>query len=455
MSMILNGLSGALAAQAALNTTSQNVANAMTPGYTRQGVLLGSLETPQGGAGVQVSALLRFADGYKSLQLWQAASNLGQYQAGQPYLNQLEQVMSDDTANINRGVDQFFAALNAASVQPESGPLREQVITAADGLVKRFDSLQRLFANQQNSVNAQREAVVGQMNTLTREIALLNRQISAGRSAGLNDAGLQDARDEKIKSLSTLVGVQVVDQPDGAKSISLRGGQPLVVGSDAAALATDGPGQLSLSFASTAFKLSDTGQGGQLGGLADLQAQVLTPMKTSVQELAQGLAKLVNDQLAAGYAPPATGPGKPLFDTSGGVLKLAPLAASELAFSASPTVSGNSGNLSKLVALKGQGVTLTRFDTQGQATGSETVVVGDVFTQLIGRLGVASQLNQSAQKTAQNVRDQAEENWKSSSGVNTDEEAINLMQYQQMYQANMKVVAVANQLFDSTLAMLG
>lgn len=130
MSIILNGLTGALAAQAALNATSQNVANAMTPGYTRQGVLLGSLETPRGGAGVQVSALLRFSDGYKNLQLWQATSNLGQYKAGQAYLTQLEQVMSDDTANINEGIDQFFAALNAASVQPESGPLREAVITA-------------------------------------------------------------------------------------------------------------------------------------------------------------------------------------------------------------------------------------------------------------------------------------------------------------------------------------
>jgi len=53
------------------------------------------------------------------------------------------------------------------------------------------------------------------------------------------------------------------------------------------------------------------------------------------------------------------------------------------------------------------------------------------------------------------VRNQAEESWKSTSGVNTDEEAINLMQYQQMYQANMKVIAVANELFDSTLALLG
>ncbi|WAC75560.1 flagellar hook-associated protein FlgK [Roseateles sp. SL47] len=455
MSIILNGLTGALAAQAALNATSQNVANAMTPGYTRQGVLLGSLQTPQGGSGVQVSSLLRFSDGYKNLQLWQATSSLGQYKAGQAYLTQLEQVMSDDTANINEGIDQFFAALNAASVQPESGPLREAVITAADGLVKRFDSLQQLLANQQTTIESQRQGVVSQVNTLTQDIALLNKQIAAGRSAGLNDAGLQDARDEKIKALSDLVSVQVVDTPDGAKSVSLKGGQPLVVGADAATLATDGPGQLKIQFASTQFTFSDVGLGGQLGGLADLQQQVLKPMATTISELALGLGNAFNTQLAAGFAPPAATPGQPLFDTSSGRLKLTGLAAADLAFSSSATVSGDSGNLTALVGLKHQTLTLTTFDPKGNASGTSAVVLGDVFTQLVGKLGVASSLNQASQTTATTVRDQAEENWKSSSGVNTDEEAISLMQYQQMYQANMKVVAVANQLFDSTLAMLG
>ncbi|UXH76878.1 flagellar hook-associated protein FlgK [Roseateles amylovorans] len=455
MSLLLNGLTGALAAQAALGATSQNVANAMTPGYTRQGVLLGSLQTPQGGAGVQVSALLRFSDGYKNLQLWQATSQLGQYSAGQAYLTQLEQVMSDDTSNINQGVDQFFAALNAVSVQPESGPLREAVITAADALVKRFDSLQQLFANQQTAIANQREGVIGQANALTQDIALLNKQITSGRSAGVSDAGLQDARDEKIKALSALVGVQVVETPDGAKSVSLRGGQPLVVGADAATLATDGAQSLKIQFASTSFKLSDVGLGGQLGGLADLQQQILAPIQTTVAELATGIGNAVNTQLAAGFAPPAATPGQPLFDTTGGRLTLTNLRAADLAFSSSPTISGDSGNLTALVALKNKPLTLTTFDTQGRVTGTANVVMGDAFTQLVGKLGVASSLNQASQSTATTVRDQAEENWKSSSGVNSDEEAISLMQYQQMYQANMKVVAVANQLFDSTLAMLG
>ncbi len=83
------------------------------------------------------------------------------------------------------------------------------------------------------------------------------------------------------------------------------------------------------------------------------------------------------------------------------------------------------------------------------------MLIGDADTQLVGKLGMDSQQNQSLLTTAETVRLQAEENWKSTSGVNADEEAINLLEFQKMYQANMKVISVANTLFDSTLAMMG
>jgi flagellar hook-associated protein 1 FlgK len=165
MSMINNALSGANAAQAALNTTSQNIANVATPGYTRQGVQLRSMQAVAGGPnaagnGVQVNSLIRFADSYKSLQMWKAASEVGRYDAAKPYLNQLESVMSDDTSNINNALDGFFASLNAASVQPDSASLRSQVLTAADTLVRRISSQQQLFTTQQNAMRDQRDAAV-------------------------------------------------------------------------------------------------------------------------------------------------------------------------------------------------------------------------------------------------------------------------------------------------------
>jgi flagellar hook-associated protein 1 FlgK len=73
----------------------------------------------------------------------------------------------------------------------------------------------------------------------------------------------------------------------------------------------------------------------------------------------------------------------------------------------------------------------------------------------VGKLGIDSQQNQSQLATATTIRQSSEDDWKSTSAVNTDEEAINLVEFQNMYQANMKVIAVANTLFDSTLQMFG
>jgi flagellar hook-associated protein 1 FlgK len=80
------------------------------------------------------------------------------------------------------------------------------------------------------------------------------------------------------------------------------------------------------------------------------------------------------------------------------------------------------------------------------------VLIGDADTQLVGKLGTDSQQNQSLMATADTIRRQAEDDWKSTSSVNKDEEAINLVEYQSMYQANMKVITMANTLFDSVLA---
>jgi flagellar hook-associated protein 1 FlgK len=459
MSIINNALSGSLAAQTALNATSQNIANVMTPGYTRQGALLTTVIARQPGAlsagdGVQVPSLIRFSDGYKSLQMWQSASSLASYTVPQPYLTQLEQVMGDDTSSINSGLDAFFGALNAASVEPSSSPLRQQVITAADALSQRFNSLSQVLANQRTSVSQQRTTVVAQVNTITSDIAELNQKIALTQATGVNPSGLMDARDQKIDALASLVAVQVVDQPDGTRSVTLRSGQPLVVGATGATLSAvgnpDGSQTLKVQFASETFTLGSGNLGGQLGGLDDFENKVLVPLRQSVTDMASELATKVNTQLAAGYALDGTA-GGPLFvfnpASSTSLLSVTPgMVAQDLGFSSDPTKPGNSDNLLALIDLKNQPISVTSLGT---------VLLGDANTQLIGKLGMDSQQNQASLATATTVRNQAEESWKSTSGVNSDEEAINLMQFQQMYQANMKVIAVANELFDSTLAMMG
>ncbi len=456
MSIAYNALSGALAAQAALNTTSQNLANMQTQGYTRQGVLLSAIgpdaASKSAGNGVQLTSLLRFSDSYKTQQLWRSNSTLGEHTQVQPYLTQMETVMSNDKSSLSNGIDSFFSALNAAAGDPTSTPLRQQVVTAADSMSQQFNSIFNVTSNQLTSVYQQQTAILPQLNQSLSGIAALNDQIAAASSLGTNTSALVDQRDQLIDNVSSQVAVSVTDNSDGSRSVSLENGQPLVVGNIASNVFYDTSGGapvLTVKFAQTQFVADDTKVGGQLGGLASYQANVLKPLQQSISDIAGQMASKVNAQLAAGFDA-AGNPGGPLLQfnpaSATGLLEVTNgIQANDLAFSSDGTP-GDSGNLQQLIDIKNQPVTLTSIGS---------VLLGDADTQLVGKLGIDSQQNQAQLGTATTVRQQAEDDWKSTSAVNQDEEAINLVEYQKMYQANMKVISVANTLFDATLSMFG
>jgi flagellar hook-associated protein 1 FlgK len=458
MTVIDNALTGAFAAQVALATTSQNVANVMTPGYTRQGVALASVQPLQGGvrspgSGVSVQSITRFSDAYKVQQLWSSAANLGQSSVSQPYFTQLEQVMGDDTSSISGGLDNFFGALNAASVDPTSNPLRQQVIASANSLAQRFNSLTQVLTSQRTAVFQQRSSMVQQISTLTADIASFNQQIVAAQGTGANTSGLVDARDQKIDELSGLVSVQVVRQPDGSDSVSLSGGQPLVIGNLAgtmtATVNASGSQNMAVQFATQSFAVTSSQAGGQLGGLGAYETGTLIPFMQVISGMAQQFSSAMNTQLTAGYDLNGA-PGATLFTFTAtgvtGTLSVNPsITGDQLAFSSNPATPGNSDNLQTIIALQASLVSLPPLGA---------VSLSDAMTQLVGLLGTQSQQNQTALSTAQTVRDQADSTWKSTSGVNSDEEAANLVQYQQMYQANMKVISVANTLLQSTLDII-
>jgi flagellar hook-associated protein 1 FlgK len=456
MSILNNALSGAVASQVALSAASQNIANLQTKGYTRQSAVLAAVAPATGtrgaGNGVQVTSLMRFSDNYKTQQLWSSNSELGAYSQNQTYLTQLEKVMGDDTASVSSGVDQFFTALNAVAADPSSAPLRQQVVTGASLMSQRFNSLNTVFNAQLQSIRQQRSSLVDSANSNITSIATLNAQIANANATGSNPSALIDKRDQAIDSLSSLMALDVSDQPDGTRDVSLKSGQSLVLGGIAGKLSVGGgiDQTFTLDVAGSTFALEPTTAGGQLGGLSSYLQNTLQPLQQGVADMAQSIADKVNTQLGAGYT--STGAtGTPLFTyTPGSTSTMLQVASgfetTDLAFSSDPAAPGDTGNLQQLVAIQRQPITVT---------GLGSVTISDADTQLVGRLAVDSQQNNGALTTAQSLRDQATSDWQSTSGVNQDEEAVNLVEYQNMYQANMKVISVANALFDATLQMMG
>ncbi|WP_232438356.1 flagellar hook-associated protein FlgK [Burkholderia ubonensis] len=438
------GLSGTLAAQAGLNTAARNTANLLTPGYTRQGVLL----TARVGGGVDATSLIRFADQYKIQQKWTSNADYGRYGVAESYYTQLEGVMGLGDGSLKAGMDAFFGSLTELGADVTNVALRGQVIQSADGLAKRFNSLQQALRAQADGARQQSVATANEINSLTESIAALNRQIAASSAAGATPSELIDRRDQAIDRLAGLADVRVVPQPNGALDVELANGLPLVSGSETAkievATQSDGTFTLSLEFSDTRYPVDGAQLGGALGGLSAFVDDVLMPQMEAIRTLAGELAGQVNAQLAAGYGMSGE-PGEALFDfdAATGELRVRPIAPEALGLSSDPAEPGNGGNLAKLIELQRATIELPGFGE---------VALGDAYTTLVGKVGSQSQQNQTSLAMAAEIRKQSENAWLATSGVNMDEEAVGIAEFMQVYSANMKVISVANELFEATIA---
>ncbi|WP_175885446.1 flagellar hook-associated protein FlgK [Burkholderia sp. BCC0044] len=437
------GLSGALAARAALDTSARNTANLQTAGYTRQGVLL----TSRVGGGVDVNSVIRFGDHYKTQQKWAAHGAVGQHGAAQPYFRQLEEVMGLEDGSVKSSMDKFFGALDEVSADVTNSALRQQVLMAAGGMATSFNNLQQMMRGQLDTLRQQSAAAAEQINGLSRTIADLNRLVADAQATGGAPSELIDQRDHAIDQLAALADIRTVRQPDGTLDVSLAGGTPLVasnqIGKIGVDTRADGTFAVRLELGGTQYPLDGAKVGGSLGGLATFARDTLLPQMEAVRALASEIADSVNRQLTAGFDMKGS-PGAALFtfDSATGRLAVNEMKPEALGFSGDRTASGNSDNLLKLIGLRTLRIELPGF---GETS------LGDAYTLLVGKLGAQSQQNQSNLAMAADVRRQSEAAWLELSGVSMDEEAVNVSEARQVYAANMKVISVAKELFDATI----
>lgn len=447
------GYSGVRASQIALSATGQNIANVNTPGFSRLAPELHSLSGQTAssiGGGVQVSSIRRLSNDFQNQQLWRASTEKNYYGTSQQYLTALEGLIDSEGSSVSVGLDNFYAALSEASSTPESIALRQQILSEAKQLAQRFNGLNANIDTQLGALEGQRVAMVSEINGLSSNIAELNAQILEMESSGRDTATLRDYRENLIKDLSQYAGIRVQEAADGSLSVSLVNGQPLVAGNTAGQLQVSenlaGEQELTLVFAKTSFPLIQDGLGGSLGALYYMEYGALRPAQDDLHAMAGALAQAVNDTLAGGFDLNGN-PGQPLFvynpASTSGMLTVGTLSTQELALS---SVAGEVGNNQTLLALLGT-------KTTSVTVGGDAVPLNDAYAGLVGRIASASRQNQADHAAATTVAEQAQAQRDSVSAVNLDEEAVNLMAYEQAYQANMKVISTSNELFNAVLAM--
>ena len=445
------GYSGVSAAQIALNSAAHNVANMRTPGYSRLTTIMGSVagQGQQVGGGVSVIGVKRMSDEFKTQQLWRATTDMNYYQAGQDYFSSLEGLISGEGSNLSTGLNNFYAALSAASNSPGDIPQRQQILSEMKNLTQRFNGLNTGIDNQIKALHDQRSAMSTEINGLSNNLAQLNQKIMQAESTGSDTSALRDHREQLVGELSKYADIRVTEGRDGGLSVSLANGQPLVSGKTAGQLSISinaaGQQEVALSFAGTSFPLRQDNLGGAFGGLHDVEQNNLLPARANLKEMAEALATMVNDTLATGYDL-AGNPGKPLLtfnaNSTTGLLQMNDMKPEELALSGVAGDNGNNEVLLGLIELKNTKVTV----------GGSSVTLSEAYSGMLGEVASASRQNQSDLKSAGNVAEQAQSQRDSVSAVSDTEEAQAVMDYNKALQANMKVIQTANEIFDTILA---
>jgi flagellar hook-associated protein 1 len=533
-------LSGLMAFQRSLDTTSHNIANVNTDGYSRQRVELGSKPAEFTGAGyigqgVDITTVSRSYDQFITSQLTSSTSAFAETNTLSTLASQVDNIIANEATGLSPALKSFFNAVNEVANDPSALPARQVMVSETESLTAQFNTLSSRFEDLRNQTNNQMQANVDDINAFADGIATLNGKIAI---AGHSPNDLLDQRDALLAKMAEKISISTITQHDGSIGVFIGKGQSLVLGASTA--------KLSLGESSTdpAHKnilvdgqdISKQITGGELSGTLKFRDEVLEPAQQQLGLVAAGFVVQFNaahatgfdlngnqgtdmfglgavpvvptpgstGSIAAVYDPantsnlnpsdyrldyngstysltrlsdntlvtlPGTFPGIPA-SVEGMTITQAALPTSTSSFLIRPTFDA----AKKMTALLTDPVKIAAAGTTGgpgsPIPGDNTAALkladlekksgllggkatfNDAYGQLVTKVGTlthAAKVSSSAQEVLFNQAKQSRENL---AGVNLDEEAANLIKFQQSYQAAAQVISIANSLFNTLIGAI-
>ena len=309
---ILNtSLTGMLAFQRALATTSHNIANANTPGYSRQitdfssrvGSGNGNLYI---GGGTQITQIRRVFDQMQVDQLRTSTTGFSRFNTLDNLASRIDTFLADPDSGLNSSMQAYFNSMQDLANNPSSIPTRQAVLGEAQGLASRFQSLDGRLGELESEVNDRIELAVADINRLAQGIADLNEKIALANNASSPPNDLLDQRDVLVIKLSEQVSVSTIPQDDGTMSVFIGSGQSLVLAGNARELGVGGS-EFDMTRMTVVYQgasgntpLDNASTGGNLGGLLEFRTRILDPARQSLGQTATAIAASLNEQHASG-----------------------------------------------------------------------------------------------------------------------------------------------------------
>ncbi len=451
-SIMDTSLSALYAAQAGMSTSSHNIANVNTQGYSRQDVTFAARRPdilPYGalGRGVEITGIRRIQDEFLMNNMRIQSSRLASYSATDSTLYEIEAILgSVDNDHLGDAMNEFFNAWNTLATPPVSESNKYNVVAKAESLVRDFhainDSLDDLEANIDDNIQLE----ISNLNNLLHSVAGMNEQIMAAESNGEPANDLRDQRDLLINQISEIAEVSVLEREDGTKDVILAG-RTLV--------ARDSVTEFESTYINTGqgYKMAVVTGGrhsevnlspGRLEGLMSSRDAQITQVREGLDKVARQLIDEVNDLHRQGRTDSSSGLAFFSGDSMHTISVNEAIRSNNLLVATGSTTADGDNTIALAIA-----------NLQNQsASGTSGETIGDRYRSLLTTVASQRSSYEFLVENQDNVVAALEAKMASVSGVSLDEEGANLVRYQNSYNAAAKVISTVQDMYDTLLNMV-
>lgn len=448
--------------QSALQTVAHNIANKTTEGYSRQRV--DQVSAPpiqegrlQLGMGARAAQVTRISNPFLDKQVANASGRASFLEAQSDSLSRVEQIFNEQqNKTLNQYISDFFNSFRELANNPESTTVRTIVKESAEALGGDFHRVDSQLGAVQKDIDFQLNSRVDDVNKWTSEIAFLNKNIVEAEIQGVHANDQRDRRELLVKKLTETIDIHVGEGENGMVNISTAGNALLVTGIDHIELKTFSnlEGRLEIyakvNDSTPPFPITNRIHGGIMGGLLQVRDRTVPDLRSHMDQLAYSIATEVNRAHVHGFDRSGQ-PGQNFFQQISGMggaaqaLKLNSAIVNDvnrIAAAAQPSAPGDNAVATVISRLQYQQMLNDRQST-----------IDDYYNAQVGRIGVMTNQSVRTKEAQDNIVSQLENLRESVSGVNLDEEAAKMIEFQKAFDASARLIRTADEMFDTVLSL--
>jgi len=457
-------LSGLTTTQAQLQVLSGNIANAQTPGYSRETLPQTSTPATTGGAGVVTGAIQRVTDKILQASVLQQTSTAGTASTLDDYLKQVQTLIGQvDAGNtIGDAFNSFASAMQTLATTPQDPMAQQGAVNAAQQLAQNLNSLSSGIQSVRQSADSQIATDVGTLNGALDTIGQLNQQISGLQALGQPTATLEDQRDQAVAQVAQLVGISTYSRPDGTLEVLTAQGKTLVDGSIVQHFSYTQAGTVTAATPLSALTVdgidvtSET-TSGEIGGLLQMRDTALPDLTAEVNQFANNLFNV-----AATPGLQTTNSGLGATNDANHIFAGVNIAAgvdNAATIQVNPDLLTNPALLDTGVGGPDPSIAQTlSSNLQGTATfaaagtlPATTTSLNSYVGQIIGSAASAASAATSNAQDQSALLTQMQSQYTSETGVNLDSELSTLIIYQNAYSASARVISTIQSMYDALM----